>query len=159
MTVTRRGIERIERVMHVRGFEEKSRRREWAAALAVENEAQGALDLARAEVDAAQERLRAALEKPSVEPRAYVELQGGIEAALEVVDVALVALERSRMDRVAKESVWREARRRTRTLEKLRDRRLEQLREEATRLERKETDEVALARHARAAILRPTEVL
>ena len=151
MAASRRDVERVERLIRVRGFEEQRKRNEWAVALRVESDAARELEERRAAVSAAQQALRDALAERTLAPVEYLDRQSAIEAALARVDLAIVRLERVRSERAVKEGEWREARRRALSLEKLRERRLESLREEASRTERRESDEVALQRHARAA--------
>jgi flagellar export protein FliJ len=147
-----RAIRRVERLLQVRGFEEQKKRRDFAVALSFEASEDERLTSARAEAAAALDAQRTALLSGSIAAAKLLELNGAIEVAAEYVGRREVALERARLERVVKESEWRESRRRALSLEKLRDRRREELREERARLERKEFDEVALALHARGGV-------
>lgn len=143
-------VKRIERVLRLREFEEKVRRQEWAAAQGKEQEAEAAVEFARGDVVALEVQRREEFVSGSIAPARLLDLQAALEAATERVDRAAVILDRARRDRIAKESNWREAKKRAKALSRLREIRLDRAREDQSRIERKETDEVALVRHFRA---------
>lgn len=147
---TLKDVKRIERVLRLRNFEERLRRQEWAAAMTVETDAASGVELARADVAALEAAMRKDLASGRVAPDRLLDLRAAQDAAVERVDRAVVALDRARRDRTAKESNWREARKRALALERLRERRLERHKDDEARLERKETDEVALGRFIRS---------
>ncbi len=143
------GVQRVARLLRLREFEERARRQDWGAALAVEVDAQRKVDDVRGDIVRLRDGLRQSLAKGEVAGSALLDFQAAMDAAEERVDRALVGLDRARRDRIAKESIWRDSRRRALALERLRDRRKERYGEEVARLERKESDEVAILRFVR----------
>lgn len=143
-------VKRIERVLRLREFEERLRRQEWAAAQAKEQDAEAVVESARVDVTDLEEQRRRDFASGAISPERLLDLAAALEAAAERVDRALVLLDRARRDRTAKESTWREAKKRAKALERLREIRLDRAREDESRIERKDTDEVALVRYVRA---------
>ena len=146
----KQGVVRVARILRLREFEERARRQDFGVALAVEAEAQRVVDDLRGDIDRLHSHLRQALDRGEVRPEALLDFQAAMDAAEERVDRALVSLDRARRDRVAKESIWRDARRRSLALKRLQERRHERWVEEVARQERKDSDEVAIMRFVRA---------
>jgi flagellar export protein FliJ len=146
-------VERVERLVRIRHFEERVRRQAYASALQRETDAARDVEVAQQDVTALEARQRAMFESGRIDPSNLLDIQAALVAASERVDRVAVTLDRARRDRIAKEFEWRESRKRALALERLRDRRRDAWREAATRAERKENDEVALTlfRRSRAA--------
>lgn len=150
MSVTKESVDRVKRLRRLREFEERERRQDYAVALGKERDGEERVEALRLVVDERQDLLRKALTGGTLVPRAFFDLYAAMDDAANAVDQARSILDGARRERIAKENLWREARKKCLALEKLEERRRAQWNEQQQLAEKKLRDEVALARYARS---------
>lgn len=150
MSVTRESVERVKRLRRLREFEESARRQDYAVALNRETDCEAEVMRRREAIATCQDELRKVLTGGSLKPRAFFDLYAALDDAAAAVEHAEEVLNGARRERVARESVWREARKRCLALEKLEERRASQWKESLDLAEKQQRDEIALSRYVRA---------